>query len=134
MRPDLWIGAAGGADLALQAWVARSLACFDAAEEGGKRFVRVVQHVLQGLRAEVTILRPHRLDGRQVCRLHGNAHRDATLLPGGCAFLQTRVGELAAALQHHTTIANACSCSGVGIGLYVKVLRTLCWSIRISSV
>jgi hypothetical protein len=36
----------------------------------------------------------------QLCRLHGEAHRDAALLPGGFAFLQASVVELTAAPQH----------------------------------
>jgi hypothetical protein len=104
------------------------------AEAGSKRLVQAVQHVLQDLHVEVAVPRPDLLDGWQLCRLHGTAHRDAALLPGGFALFQTRVIELAAAPQRHKTVANTCSCSGVGISLYVKVLRTLCWSVPNPSV
>ena len=39
-------------------------------------------------------------NGWQLCRLHGKAHRDVARFPGGFAFLQARVGALAAAPQH----------------------------------
>jgi hypothetical protein len=81
-----------------------------------------VQHVLEDLRIEVVVLRPHLLDSRQLCRLYGTAHRDAAPLPGGCALLQSSVGELTAAPQRYNATrlspspvparawASACTC------------------------
>jgi hypothetical protein len=77
MSAHLWVCEAGGAVLALKAWVARSLTDLQAPEEGGTRFIQAMQHVLQDLRVDLALFGPNLLDGRQLCRLHGEGHTDA---------------------------------------------------------
>ena len=95
-------GAPGGAVLALQTWGAGgSPAC--------RRRKQAAKVVSSRCRTSCTTCAwcsrysgrtsLMALNGRQVRRVHGTAHRDAALFPGGCALLQSGVGELAAAPQ-----------------------------------
>jgi hypothetical protein len=83
--------------LALQARVAGLRTGLQTADEGGTRLIQTIEHVLHDLRVDVVVFGPHRLDGRQLCRLHDNAHRDAAPLPRRCALLQASVVAFAAA-------------------------------------
>jgi hypothetical protein len=79
-------------------------------KEGLKCPVQSVQHILQDLRGDVAVFRAHAFDARQLGGLHGEAHVDAALLPGGFPLFQARVVEFAATPQDTLQRLFVCGC------------------------
>src|SRR5262249_49018161 len=81
---------------ALEARIARRLPRLHPAEERVKGAIQAGEHILQDLRVDVTVLRAHVLDGRQLSALAGGGDAHPTLLPGVAALLEAGVVEFAA--------------------------------------
>jgi hypothetical protein len=92
----------------------------DAPEERLEGAVEAGEQVLQDLGMDGAVLGPHLFDIGQLGVLASEGDAHAALLPRFFAFLQGGVVELAAAAYDNSI---ACSWSGVGVSLYLNVLR-----------
>jgi hypothetical protein len=96
----LWVGEAIVAVAPVKAWITGRLPFADTTEEGLKRSVYSLYHVLQDLGIDLSIFRHRFFDTRQLCFLLKVAHRDAAFVPGFSPFPHGCVVDAAAQHQH----------------------------------